>query len=363
MGNSAEQETSRLADAERRLRALLPATWSVRTKSTGPDRPALDARLVITSPNGDSALLVPVVKRWSTAPTSSVIGTLRALSQARSAPILLVTDYVNRPLREACEAGQINYLDQTGWAYFALDSPAMLIRAQGGDRPPARRFSHAVTRLTGKASARLIRTLLTAEPPLGVRELALQSGTSPSSAAKVLPTLATAGAIERDDQGQVTLLRRRQLLERWTADYQFLKSNRQVGYYLAPRGVEQARQRLTGRPEVALTGVAAARAYLPAEAMAVVPTTTLTLYSTDIDATVASLRLLAADRPSANVLIAEPVDPALVQSPAAAVDGIPVVALPQVLADLLTMPGRESLLAEQLMDHLASTDPTWKEHP
>jgi hypothetical protein len=97
--------------------------------------------------------------------------------------------------------------------------------------------------------------------------------------------------------------------------------------------------------------------------MAVVPTTTLTLYSTDTDATVASLRLVAADRPSANVLIAEPVDPALVQSPAAAVDGIPVVALPQVLADLLTLPGRESLLAEQLMDHLASTDPTWKEHP
>jgi hypothetical protein len=65
------------------------------------------------------------------------------------------------------------------------------------------------------------------------------------------------------------------------------------------------------------------------------------------------------DRQSSNVVITAPRDPELVTSPTLSDSDLPLAALPQVLADLLTLPGRESLLADQLMDQLAESDPMW----
>ena len=62
---------------------------------------------------------------------------------------------------------------------------------------------------------------------------------------------------------------------------------------------------------------------------------------------------------SSNVIITAPRDPDLVTSPALSDSYLPLAPLPQVLADLLTLPGRESLLADQLMDQLAESDPMW----
>jgi hypothetical protein len=65
------------------------------------------------------------------------------------------------------------------------------------------------------------------------------------------------------------------------------------------------------------------------------------------------------DRQSSNVVITAPRDPDLVTLPALSDSDLPLAPLPQVLADLLTLPGRESLLADQLMDQLAESDPMW----
>jgi len=65
------------------------------------------------------------------------------------------------------------------------------------------------------------------------------------------------------------------------------------------------------------------------------------------------------ERQSSNVVITAPRDPDLVTSPTLSDSDLPLAPLPQVLADLLTLPGRESLLAEQLMDQLAESDPMW----
>ena len=67
---------------------------------------------------------------------------------------------------------------------------------------------------------------------------------------------------------------------------------------------------------------------------------------------------MEADAATANVVIAAPQDDRILPDP-----GEPVALAPTalVVADLLTLPGRSDAEAEQLMDSLAATDPSWEE--
>jgi hypothetical protein len=359
MGNSAIGETP-LDELKARVVSLLPTGWSVQLRSAGLSKGrSFDAELELASPAGETAVFQVAAKRWTTAPSSSVAGVLVGLRKATTDPVLLVTDYTNPPLRQACEDLGISYIDSTGWVYLATEKPTIFVRTAGGSRGPRPREVNEITRLNGKAAGRLIRTLLTARPPIGVRELAQRAGTSPGSAAKLLPTLAREGAVERDTAGRITSMRRRVLLERWTADYSYLKSNGQVRYCVAPRGIPRAIDSLTELDGVCVTGSAAARTFLPPATTPVVPITTLMLYARNPDSTASSLGLVDTDRSAANVLLTVPRDLQLVDQPERSADGLQRAPLGVALADLLSMPGRSAQEADQLMDSLASTDPSW----
>ena len=346
---------------DRRILSLLPSGWSTTLRaSRSPRRGSFDADLLLTTPAGETATLRIAAKRWTTAPTSAVTGVLTGLLATTTDPVLLVTDYANAPLRQACEKLGVSYLDSTGWLYLAVQKPAIFIRAEGDQRGPRAREANDITRLNGKAAGRLIRTLITASPPIGVRELAQQAGTSPGSAAKLLPTLAREGAVDRDEAGRVTALRRRVLMDRWTADYSFLNSNGLVLDFLAPRGLPRVLEKLNGDNDFCVTGSAAARTFLPERTTSVVPLTTLMLYAQDLRGIAERLGLVRTDRATSNVLIAAPRDPQLTQDPDRTKDGLPRAPLGVVLADLLSMPGRSAQEAEQLMDYLATADPSWR---
>ena len=78
--------------------------------------------------------------------------------------------------------------------------------------------------------------------------------------------------------------------------------------------------------------------------------------SSDVSARSAAIR--EADAATANAVIVAPQDQRILPQA-----GEPVALAPTalVLADLLTLPGRSDAEAEQLMDALAATDPSWKE--
>ena len=116
---------------------------------------------------------------------------------------------------------------------------------------------------------------------------------------------------------------------------------------------------LTEFSDLCVTGAFAGRVYLNKQTVPVVPATTLSLYANTPRRLGDQLGLIRMDRQSSNVVIAAPRDPELVTLPALTDSGLPLAPLPQVLADLLTLPGRESLLADQLMDQLAEFDPMW----
>jgi hypothetical protein len=362
MGNDVFEETEAIVDAVARLREVLPPRWTVEwlAKEARSGDLRADGLVMIIAPGSVAVTFLAEVKRWTTEPTSRVAGVLSSLQRQSPYPVLLITDYTNGPLRGACRELGISFVDEAGWVLIRSDDPPMLISTEGRSRR-APRDGHQVSRLNGPAASRIIRALLEVKPPIGVRELqALAGVSSAGSVSKLLPTLAAADALERDDRGQVVDINRRALLDRWTADYSFRASNHAVMNCLAPRGLEPLIDRLRSAEALAVTGSVAAQSYLSDGTVPVIPAGRLAVYAYRPASTANVLGLVEVEEEVSNVTIANPRESELLVAPAHDESGLPIAPLPQVLADLMGLPGRESLLAEQLMDQLAETDPLWR---
>lgn len=93
MSNVNFQETALLGEAQRHVGDLLPLGWTAVLDTAGPDH-GTDALLHLIGPDADRASLAVAVKRWSTAPSTRVRGTLEPLARESPLPVLLVTDYI-----------------------------------------------------------------------------------------------------------------------------------------------------------------------------------------------------------------------------------------------------------------------------
>lgn len=87
----------------------------------------------------------------------------------------------------------------------------------------------------------------------------------------------------------------------------------------------------------------------------VVPLRLLALYAASPRKLAEQLGLVAADPPTANVVIAAPQDERILPRTG---EHLAVAPTTLVLADLLTLPGRSDAEAEQLMDAMAASDPS-----
>lgn len=339
------------------LRTTLPKAWKAELTSA---QEPFDATLTIG--NGASAATFTVeAKVTIRVSAQQIISQLQHLSGTSPHPLLFITEYINGPLREACEASGFSYLDTTGWTHIVSNEPLVLMHSAGASKPPNPRGNTATARLNGPAAGRTIRCLLESTPPIGIRQLAERATSSPAAVSKLMPALVEAGAVDRLAEGTIIHVRRRALLERWTADYSFLNSNSLVLDYLAPRGLPWLLDRIRDRDDLCVTGSAAAREYLPPDTTPVVPLTLLTMFAKDISGLAGSLSLVRTSRETSNVIITAPRDPSLLDDPAMSGKGFPIAPLGQVLADLLSLPGRMAQEAEQLIDSLATQDPTWRE--
>jgi len=356
MRNDARPETLLLEDAIRQVRELLPRAWTANL-TDGAAPYAGDVLLSVRGPAGVGVTYRVEAKR---AGGRSLADTVAALREQRETgfPVLFVADYLGPATRRALTEAGISYVDATGWVRLVSDDPLILLTGEGAERSPRAPESAAVVRLNGVATSRVIRALSEVEVPVGVRELASVAQVSPGSVSKLLTTLAAEGIVDRDARGAVSNVRRRSLLRRWAQDYGYATTNPAVAYWLAPRGLAQVIDRVAEQEGVAVTGSAAARRLLPPDKTSVVPLRLLALYAASPRRLAEQLGLVEADAATANVVIAAPQDGRILPGP-----GEPATLAPTalVVADLLTLPGRSDAEAEQLMDALASIDPSWKE--
>lgn len=360
MGNTVVRETGPVASALSRVRALLPPGWGATVASASSASP-LDAVLRLEGPEGGVAEVGLVVKVWPTAPSSAVRGVLAPLVQRVSLPLVLVTDYINAPLREVCHELGVGYVDATGWVSIALAEPLVVLRAEGAARRPGPARQGNIHRLTGRATIRIVIELLESYGPLGVRELSERAGVSPGAVSKLLPTLASEDVIARSATGGVASVRKRRLLALVARDYSVEKVSRRAAYLLYARGVPNLLDVLGSASAVAFSGAAAATAFLPSGVLPVAPTARVLAYVADAESRARDLGALASDKPAANLLLVEPIDRAILDAGGHTAEGWPTARLGRVLLDLMAAAGRESLIAEQIMDALAASDPAWSE--
>jgi DNA-binding HxlR family transcriptional regulator len=358
--NGLKDETI-LSSALDAMRSVLPSAWDLAFDAATRNDESLDGLVTLEGPNSVRVEFAVQAKRSGASSATTLADQLTAIAARTSPrPLLFLTDYASPAVRSELSQAGVSYADATGWVRIMNDEPLLLLSAEGAARSPRPRSTTDITRLGGRGASRIIRALLDGAAPLGVRQLAELSGTSPGSVAKVLPTLTADGAIERDMTGNVALIRKRALLDRWTQDYAFLNSNSVVLDYLAPRGLEPILSELRDRAGVCVTGSAAARTYLPERTVPLVPLTQLACFARDIQRLANDLGMVRQERFAANVLLTQPTDPLLLDRPRRSPDGLPIAPASQVLADLVTLPGRSAQEADQLIEVLAKTDPAWK---
>lgn len=167
----------------------------------------------------------------------------------------------------------------------------------------------------------------------------------------------SAKAVERADDGRVVDVRKLSLARRWCADYGLASSNQAVPM-LAARGIDQVLSGLRRyEGSYTITAEAATRPYLPRGQAAVAPLALLTIYVPDATAAAGSLQLRPAER-GANVVLVEPFDEVVYRG-AQVKDRLSYAAPSQVIADLLTGPGRAPEEGASLLEVLASKDEGW----
>lgn len=336
------------------LRRVLPDEWNVELDVEPAGDLRFDAVLSIVPPKGPRAKFVVETKLTTRGSADDAVQAAVLASARTGFPAVVFTNFANPALRNACLERGVGFADETGWVSLRSDkSPGLLLILQGAQQFSGPRQAVNIGRLDGPGASKVVRALWGVTIPIGVRELAEQAGVSPGTVAKVLPTLTEAGAVERDAAGAVVKRNRWLLLDRWTHDYSFTDSNREVTWLLAPRGVESLDKGIARLPDstmIVSTGSLGARNMLVGQLLSVTPLTLRAYYTDEPDRIARELGLRPSSAMAANVVLARPRDPSLLRRIGyGLVFAVPPV---QVLADLMTMSGRFPDEAEQLFDSL-----------
>lgn len=354
-----ESERDLLNAALDAVRQRLPESWLVETSSTvqAVTEP-IDAVVRLVAPDGQQVALAVEAKRLiSTRDVSAILEGVQKdmadLSPGDEVLPVLVARYLSPATREAIAGLGAGYVDATGNVLLKSERPALWVADRGMDRDPWRGPGRPRGSLKGPPAARVVRALVDFAPPYPVPLLADRAGSSTGAAYRVVKFLEEEDLLTRERYGPITDVRWRNLLDRWSRDYGFLKSNR-VETFLEPRGLSSLVERLAGSDlEYVVTGSLAAE-----RVSDYAPPRLATIYVRDLRTAVEALGLRRVET-GANVALAVREDDT-VYARSELSGGVRVAALSQVAVDLLTGPGRNPNEAEALLQWMSDNEPRWR---
>ena len=268
---------------------------------------------------------------------------------------LLAARYLAPGIRERIAATGAGYADATGNLRLELSRPALFLGDRGADRDPWRGPGRPRGTLKGAPAARVVRALVDFSFPMTVPELAERAGASIGATYRVVEFAEAEELLDRRPRGPITKVRWRALLERWSEDYGFNRSNT-VETFLEPRGFDALMSRLRDHAELSyvVTGSLAAErlaAHAPARLAA--------LYVDDIAEAARQLGLRMVETGGNVALAAGDCDVAFDRP--RTVDGVRFAAVSQTAVDLLTGPGRNPSEAEALLDWMEANENKWRQ--
>jgi hypothetical protein len=266
---------------------------------------------------------------------------------------LLATPFLSRRSQELLATAGWSYADATGNIRIVLDQPPAFVQLQGAAKGPSGE-PRPLRSLKGPAAGRLVRALADFRPPYGVLDLADRAGVSAAMASRVVALLEADAIITRTKRGAVTGVDWKALLERWSEEYNFTRSNR-VMRYLALRGLKPMLESLRKSGcEYAITGT-----LLAERRRSVASSVAAYIYTTDSSGLASELELESTPRAS-NVLLVEPFDRVVFER-SWIEEGLRYVALSQAVADLLTSGDRNPQIAGALMDWMQENESAWRD--
>lgn len=349
------------------LRKRLPAGWIVDVRPEG-IRGQLrgEAVLTLAAPDGRNARLYAETKRsLVTKDLAAIAERLRRFvdaaleedAQTAAAPFI-VARYLAQPLQRWLEERDIAYADATGNVRIAVKDPALFLRDIGAQKDPWRGPGRPKGNLKGASAARVVRSLVDFRPPYTVPALMKLAGTPSGNTYRAVEFIEEQDLLTRSDDGKITEVRWRALLERWSKDYSFSTLVAR-NTYLAPRGLPDLMRRLAevgqdspaGR--YAVTGSLATpkwESYAPAR--------TAMIYAERPEQLVAYADLRQVDA-GTNVIIARADETAALER-TERLDGAVVVAPSQAAVDLLTAPGRGPEEGRALLDWMEKYESNWR---
>ena len=346
-------ERTLIRDAGQQLERMLPTSWTLTSREEARVEELRAAgTFTLRAPDGKSVTIV--VEAKSDGSPATVRRTLPKLATflARSGAdaAIFVASYLSPRSREFLTQAGFGYVDGTGNIRLSIEQPALFIQAQGADRDPAP-TDRPLRSLRGRAAGRVVRALLDLRPPYTLSGLALRSETPIASVFRVVDLLEREALVEREDRGPITSVAWPDLLRRWTKDYSFLTSNATKAL-LAPRGVTEVMAALADSPfDGVITGGIAA-------APKVAPERLLALYVDDAEVAARELRLRETES-GANVILAEPFDVVAMER-YRTIGSLWFAAPTQVVADLMTGPGRWPQQGEAMLRWMEENEDAWR---
>ncbi|MFI7434673.1 hypothetical protein [Micromonospora haikouensis] len=334
----------------------LPPGWTIDLAQHGVPR-RIDGIAELTAPDGTKAVLLIEAKRSVvTSDLAAILDQLRSYSLPHvDHPVpMLAGRYIGPSARAWLEERGVSYADATGNIHIQLERPAMYLHDRGADRDPWRGPGRPRGTLQGHPAARVVRALADIARPMTVPELVRESGASTGATYRVVDFLKGETLVRRDPGGPLVDVEWRRMLERWSEDYGFQRSNI-VTAFLNPRGLPAFQETLRGIHDMryALTGSLAAHRLAP-----YAPAKLAMVYVDDVDQAAEQLKLRPVDS-GANVLLArgkyDVVFDRTVQD-----GGLIYVTPSQAAVDLLTGPGRSPAEGKELLDWMEKHERSWR---
>jgi hypothetical protein len=345
--NDSKHGTSARTAAEA-LQRRLPSGWIV---GLLPKRNANDF-LTIRAPDGRRAKL-KVLSRKRVLPRDVA----NLLAQAGPGDSMLVAPFLSPRARELLAAANVSYADETGNVRVVVGEPAIFLESQGAARDPGRQL-RPLRSLKGAAAGRVVRALCDFSPPYGVRTLAERSATPLGSVSRVVTFLDEEAVITRNDKKVITAVDWPALIKRWTADYNVMGSNT-MRAYIEPRGLTALAPKLAKLGHYAVTGSMAVSG-------GVAPARLAMIYVADAEEAAKTLEL-APTETAANVWLLEPYDAVVFERTQSVKmgsnDSIVAAAPSQVIADLMTSPGRGPQEADALIAQMKGSKDGRRQRP
>ncbi|MEU3166126.1 helix-turn-helix domain-containing protein [Streptosporangium sp. NPDC006930] len=346
-----------------RLRKMLGQQWEVTLEADACRAEDLghDAFITITSPDRSLTRRVLVETKLSWTPVLLErellprVSLMRRLSQ--DAAVLVIAPWISPQTRALLSRWGCGYIDLTGNVSFRMNQPAIVLETQGAARDPRPRTAGAQRGLSGARAGRLVRVLADVRPAYRAAELAETTGLSGAYVSRLLDALEEEAIIRRRNR-IVVKVDWEALLRLRASETSLLRPGRFLGF-LVPNGLDSFIGRLLEHQELrtsmALTGPLAATGVAPlaigGQAM---------LYATEE----ATARLVEGQglfpvNQGADVLLLQPPDTS-VFSGVRQVDGLPHVALSQLVLDSLSGPGRLPAAGEAVLNYMRDHEENWR---